>query len=129
MASQELVHAITNTFFCCAAALEQSHLFKAKYVPFNSIKSGQKTREEYSLAEVRYQAEDGGLLDVEHDMEALAIYDAAYWRALFDQRVGKTSWPFGSGVWSKKEWVLPVRMAFPQRGSQGASGLLESLLA
>jgi hypothetical protein len=51
----------------------------------------------------------GGLLDVEHDMEALAIYGPDYWKALFDQRVGKTTWPYGSGVWSKKEWVLPVR--------------------
>jgi threonine synthase len=42
-------------------------------------------------------------------MEALAIYGPDYWKALFDQRVGKTTWPYGSGVWSKKEWVLPVR--------------------
>jgi threonine synthase len=33
--------------------------------------------------------------------------DGAYWRKLFDSRVGKTTWPYGSGVWSKKEWVLP----------------------
>jgi threonine synthase len=46
---------------------------------------------------------------VEHDIEALAIYGPDYWKALFDQRVGKTTWPYGSGVWSKKEWVLPVR--------------------
>jgi len=51
------------------------------------------------------------LLDVEHDMEALAIYGPDYWKALFDQRVGKTTWPYGSGVWSKKEWVLPARAA------------------
>ena len=47
------------------------------------------------------------LLDVTHDMEALAIYPPEYWKALFDERVGKTTWPYGSGVWSKKEWVLP----------------------
>ena len=46
---------------------------------------------------------------MEHDIEALAIYGPDYWKALFDQRVGKTTWPYGSGVWSKKEWVLPVR--------------------
>jgi len=50
-------------------------------------------------------------------MEALAIYGPEYWRALFDSRVGRTSWPFGSGVWSKKEWVLPVR---PGRRARGA---------
>jgi len=42
-------------------------------------------------------------------MEALKKYDAQYWKNLFDSRVGKTTWPYGSGVWSKKEWVLPVR--------------------
>lgn len=55
----------------------------------------------------------GGLLDVQHDMEALAIYGPEYWKALFDERVGKTTWPYGSGVWSKKEWVLPVRCSQP----------------
>ena len=44
-----------------------------------------------------------------HDTEALRNVDGKEWRRLFDSRVGKTTWPFGSGVWSKKEWVLPVR--------------------
>ena len=56
------------------------------------------------------RSEDGGLLDVVHDMDALRQYGPEYWRALFDSRVGRTSWPYGSGVWSKKEWVLPVRL-------------------
>jgi hypothetical protein len=64
----------------------------------------------------------GGLLDVEHDMEALAIYGPDYWKALFDQRVGKTTWPYGSGVWSKKEWVLPVRRRLcPGAAASGAA--------
>ena len=54
------------------------------------------------------RSEEGGLLDVVHDMDALRQYGPEYWRALFDSRVGRTSWPYGSGVWSKKEWVLPV---------------------
>lgn len=41
-------------------------------------------------------------------MDALKHYDAAYWKKQFDGRVGTTLWPYGSGVWSKKEWVLPV---------------------
>lgn len=45
---------------------------------------------------------------LQHDMEALARFDAAYWKKLFDSRIGTTAWPYGSGVWSKKEWVLPV---------------------
>eukprot|EP00879_Flechtneria_rotunda_P002900 GHRR01003117.1.p1 GENE.GHRR01003117.1~~GHRR01003117.1.p1 ORF type:complete len:407 (+),score=144.23 GHRR01003117.1:558-1778(+) len=40
-------------------------------------------------------------------MEALKQYGPDYWKSLFDGRVGTTSWPYGSGVWSKKEWVLP----------------------
>ena len=69
---------------------------------------GTKPPETFSLDEVVYRASDGSLLDVEHNMEALAMYGPEYWRALFDTRVGRTNWPFGSGVWSKKEWVLPV---------------------
>lgn len=94
-----------------AAPLEKGHLFNARYVPFSAVAlgEGRAAGEAYSLDEVVYRSRDGGLLDVEHDMEALAIYGPEYWRALFDSRVGRTSWPFGSGVWSKKEWVLPVR--------------------
>ncbi|CAL5199206.1 unnamed protein product [Lathyrus oleraceus] len=78
--------------------------FSAKYVPFGA---GFDSDESYSLDEIVYRSKSGGLLDVHHDMEALAKFDGAYWRNLFDSRVGKTTWPYGSGVWSKKEWVLP----------------------
>ncbi|NP_001296615.1 threonine synthase 1, chloroplastic [Cicer arietinum] len=78
--------------------------FTAKYVPFNATFD---SPESYSLDEIVYRSKSGGLLDVHHDMEALAKFDGAYWRNLFDSRVGKTTWPYGSGVWSKKEWVLP----------------------
>ncbi|KAI7733474.1 hypothetical protein M8C21_008399 [Ambrosia artemisiifolia] len=40
-------------------------------------------------------------------MEALKAFDGNYWKTLFDSRIGKTTWPYGSDVWSKKEWVLP----------------------
>jgi len=81
-----------------------AHNFTAKYVPFNA---GFDSTESYSLDEIVYRSRSGGLLDVQHDMEALKRFDGAYWRTLFDSRVGKTTWPYGSGVWSKKEWVLP----------------------
>ncbi|NNL67858.1 MAG: threonine synthase, partial [Myxococcales bacterium] len=29
------------------------------------------------------------------------------WKALFEERAHKTEWPYGSGVWGKKEWVCP----------------------
>ncbi|XP_015973823.1 threonine synthase 1, chloroplastic [Arachis duranensis] len=78
--------------------------FMARYVPFNA---GFDSAEWYSLDDIVYRSRSGGLLDVQHDMEALSRFDGAYWRSLFDSRVGKTAWPYGSGVWSKKEWVLP----------------------
>jgi threonine synthase len=62
----------------------------------------------YSIYDVVYRCEDcGGLLDVEHDLEALKDRSAAEWRQLFDRRIRTNEWPFGSGVWGKKEWVCP----------------------
>lgn len=61
----------------------------------------------YSLDEVVFRGKKGGLLEVEHDMDALRRFSPEEWRALFDRRAGRTVWPYGSGVWSKKEWVLP----------------------
>ena len=92
-------------------------------MPFKGVQSGAGGGEEqYSLDDVLYRARDGGLLDVRHDMEALAHYDAAYWKKLFDGRVGTTTWPFGSGVWSKKEWVLPVSGGRVGAGDGGGGG-------
>ena len=92
-----------------AAPSPGSETFNAHYVPFKSVQQGNaiSSPETYTLDEVIYRAADGGLLDVYHDMDALAQYDAKYWKNLFDGRVGTTKWPYGSGVWSKKEWVLP----------------------
>jgi threonine synthase len=62
----------------------------------------------YSIYDVVYRCEDcGGLLDVEHDTEALKDRSACEWKALFDRRTRTTEWPYGSGVWGKKEWVCP----------------------
>jgi threonine synthase len=46
-------------------------------------------------------------LQVEHDIEALRSRSGEEWRALFDQRYKGTRWPYGSGVWGKREWVMP----------------------
>jgi threonine synthase len=40
-------------------------------------------------------------------MEALRDRSAAGWMKLFEQRYGGTQWPYGSGVWGKREWVMP----------------------
>jgi threonine synthase len=47
------------------------------------------------------------LLEVAHDMAAIKVAPAQFWKTLFDGRVGVTCWPYGSGVWGKKEWVCP----------------------
>jgi len=49
----------------------------------------------------------GGLLEVEHDRAALAARSGDEWKALFDGRFRLGAWPYGSGVWGKKEWVYP----------------------
>jgi len=48
-----------------------------------------------------------GLLAVEHDMRALGDRSATEWKRLFDERYMRTTWPYGSGVWGKREWVAP----------------------
>jgi threonine synthase len=48
-----------------------------------------------------------GLLEVEHDRAALARRSGKEWRDLFDSRFRRGRWPYGSGVWGKKEWVYP----------------------
>ncbi len=50
----------------------------------------------------------GDLLEVVHDMAALATRSAVEWRTLFDTRYKRTAWPYGSSVWGKKEWVAPT---------------------
>ncbi|MCG8509104.1 MAG: pyridoxal-phosphate dependent enzyme, partial [Rhodospirillales bacterium] len=62
----------------------------------------------YSIYDVVYRCEDcGGLLDVEHDLDALKKRSAAGWMRLFHRRTRSNEWPYGSGVWGKKEWVCP----------------------
>jgi threonine synthase len=108
--NSSLAHASLAPLSLQTGKLPGSDAFNARYVPFTSVEAGtpRGSEEQYSLDEVLYRSRDGGLLDVSHDMNALAQFDAAYWKKLFDGRIGTTSWPYGSGVWSKKEWVLPV---------------------
>lgn len=49
-----------------------------------------------------------GLLEVHHDSAALRDRSAAAWMKLFDDRYKRTFWPYGSGVWGKREWVMPM---------------------
>ena len=63
--------------------------------------------ERYPLDEVVYTASNGSLLEVAHDRDELSKTSATDWKALFRDRSHIPEWPYGSGVWGKKEWVLP----------------------
>ncbi|MFQ5697423.1 MAG: threonine synthase [Myxococcota bacterium] len=61
----------------------------------------------WPLTEIRYRGPDGSLLTVRHDMEKLKERPARAWRDLFDRRAHTSEWPYGSGVWGKRELVCP----------------------
>ncbi len=65
--------------------------------------------ERYPLNEVVYSCRKcGSLLQVEHDMRQLKKKTGRQWLDLFRKRKQGNQWPYGGGVWSKKEWVLPT---------------------
>jgi threonine synthase len=49
----------------------------------------------------------GDLLEVAHDLKALAGRSAAQWKELFAERWRGVDGPSSSGVWGKREWVVP----------------------
>jgi threonine synthase len=62
----------------------------------------------YPLNSIIYRcAQCGGLLEVRHDLRALSQRSGIAWMRIFDDRYRATQWPYGSGVWGKKEWILP----------------------
>ena len=63
--------------------------------------------ERHGLDEIVYTDSQGGLLQVVHDMDELRKTSAAEWKRILDGRTRGSDWPYGSGVWSMKEWVLP----------------------
>ncbi|MFP8880331.1 MAG: threonine synthase [Myxococcota bacterium] len=63
--------------------------------------------ERYELDKIIYKASDGALLEVRHDLDELRKTSAGEWKKIFKERSHSTTWPYASGVWGKKEWVLP----------------------
>ncbi|MCQ2120528.1 MAG: threonine synthase [Fibrobacter sp.] len=62
----------------------------------------------YSLDEVIYRSKvDGSLLEVEHDRKALAEKSPEEWKKLFAERRMSFKPADMSGIWSKREMVLP----------------------
>lgn len=65
--------------------------------------------ETYPLSDVIYRCKNcDGLLQVQHDMDLLNETNAGEWKTLFEQRYMRTQYPYGSGVWGKKELVCPI---------------------
>lgn len=63
---------------------------------------------QFSVYDVIYTCPTcGGLLEVHHELEPLRALSAEAWKTRIDGRVGSTRWPYGSGVWGMREWVLP----------------------
>ncbi len=63
---------------------------------------------QFSLLEIIYRCPTcGDLLEVQHDVDALRTRAPAAWMQLFEERNRKSVYPYGSGVWGKKEWVVP----------------------
>jgi threonine synthase len=56
---------------------------------------------------IYYCPKCGSLLDVHHDLSALQTRSPQEWKKLFDDRYCRTAYPYGSGVWGKKEMVCP----------------------
>ncbi|PJZ71317.1 threonine synthase [Leptospira perolatii] len=62
----------------------------------------------YDLNEVIYECRKcGSLLQVSHDMDALKEKSGTQWKELFDSRLSSVKFPNTSGIWNKREWVLP----------------------
>lgn len=63
---------------------------------------------EYSVYDVIYTCPTcGGLLEVHHELTPLQQKPSTDWKTLIDRRVGASRWPYGSGVWGMREWVMP----------------------
>lgn len=50
----------------------------------------------------------GSLLEVHHEREPLLQRNPYQWQHLFDSRASTSDWPYGSGVWGMREWVMPT---------------------
>jgi len=62
---------------------------------------------QFSLLEIIYSCPScGDLLEVHHDIDALKAKTPKEWMRLFEDRLHQNVYPYGSGVWAKKEWVV-----------------------
>lgn len=63
---------------------------------------------QYSIDEILFRCPKcNGLLDVVHNLDHIKKISSNEWKELFDNRFRSGEYPYSSGVWGKKEWVLP----------------------
>lgn len=73
---------------------------------FQSINAEHTDR--YALDEIIYRCpKSGDLLEVRHNTDALRKKSAQDWRELFEKRWRSHDRVDASGIWGKREWVLP----------------------
>src|SRR5215469_18803383 len=91
-----------------ASKIEEPPSLAVRHTPRAWLRCIEGCPETFPLDSAVYRCPScDGLLEVAHDLEALRIRSAAAWMKLFDDRYKRTTWPYGSGVWGKKEWVVP----------------------
>lgn len=75
---------------------------------YNAVLESIEEQNQYDLMQVMYRCpKNGSLLNVKHDITQIKKTSANDWKNLFETRMGKFDGHFASGVWDKKEWVLP----------------------
>jgi threonine synthase len=63
---------------------------------------------DYSVYDVMYTCPTcGGLLEVHHDLDTLRQRSAERVESVCSNARGQHPWPYGSGVWAMREWVMP----------------------
>ena len=76
--------------------------------PFNAHFKNINGEDTYPLDEIIYRSKiDNSLLEVHHDREALASRSPEEWKKLFAERRMSFKPADMSGIWSKREMVLP----------------------
>ena len=76
--------------------------------PFSARFQNIDGEDTYSLDQIIYRSEkDGNLLEVKHDHDALRQRSPEEWKSLFQARRSSFAPADMSGIWSKREMVLP----------------------
>lgn len=66
-------------------------------------------QDRYDLEQIIYRCpHSGDLLEVRHDLDALKSKTPEEWKSIFSTRFAAATGPNSSGIWSKKEWVMPA---------------------